>query len=201
MMMRRLTVLFGLMLASSVPAYAQVPGINVHVSARIGAFAPMSALAETPQGDLKLQNGLGIGASVELDIPLSPINIRASVDAAMGAKMELNDQELVEGEVDVVSITGDIVFRPIPRVIVQPYLLAGAGVKRYTFKEEGFGGFVADRSNFTGHIGAGADMKLGPLSLLLEASDYISSFKNEGTDDSKLQNDVFVMVGFRIGML
>lgn len=201
-MTKRIAVVTGLLMLSAAPAFAQVPGINLHLGARAGVFSPMGALAETTQGDLKLKSGLGIGASIELDIPVSPINVRANVDAAIGAKLKLNDDELEGAEVDVVAITGDLVFRPLPRiVVVQPYLLAGGGVKRYSFKQEGVTGFDDDRSNFTGHIGAGADLKLGPIAVLAEVSDYISSFKNEATDDSKLQNDVFVMVGFRIGML
>jgi hypothetical protein len=199
--MRRSLLVLGMVLAAGAPAYAQVPGINVHLGARAGVFSPLSPLAETAQGDLKLKNGLGIGASIELDIPLSPVNVRANVDAAMGAKLELEDTELEGTEVDVIAFTGDLVFRPLPRiVVVQPYLLAGAGIKRYSFDADGTS-LGEDRSHFTGHIGAGADFKLGPIAVLVELSDYISSFKNEGTDDSKLQNDVFLMAGFRIGML
>lgn len=180
---------------------AQIPGININLGARAGMFTPMSTLAETTLGDLKLKPGLGVGASLELDLPLSPINVRANIDAALGAKMELDGVEQEDAEVDVIAITGDLVFRPLPRIVVfQPYLLAGAGIKRYSFESD-FGGFTADESDFTGHVGIGGDLKLGPLAVLAELSDYISSFKNEGTGESKLQNDVFVMVGFRIGML
>ena len=199
--MRRTVLALGLMMVAGVPAYAQVPGINLHLGARAGVFSPLSPLAETTLGELKLKNGLGIGASIELDIPLSPVNVRANVEAAMGAKLELDDEEVDGGEVDVISFTGDLVFRPLPRiVVVQPYLLAGAGIKKYSFDEDGTE-FEEDHSDFTGHIGAGVDFKLGPIAVLAEVSDYISSFKFEGSENSKLQNDVFLMVGFRIGML
>ena len=182
---------------TAAPAQAQLPGINVHLGARAGVFTPMGALTESAGSEGKLKSGLGIGASLELDIPLSPINVRANLDAAMGAKLQVNGQD-TGTEMDVVAITGDLVFRPIPRVFVQPYLLAGAGIKRYSIE----GGSEAEsESDFTGHLGAGADLRVGPLSVFGEVSDYISSFKSELTGDSKLQNDVFVMVGFRIGML
>jgi hypothetical protein len=192
-------VLTAMLVGLGTPAYAQLPGINLNLGARAGVFMPLSSLSETPAGDLKLKQGLGVGASLELDIPFSPINVRANVEAALGAKMELNDVEIEDTEVDVMAFTGDLVFRPLPRiVVVQPYLLAGAGIKKYSFDG---GATAGDRSNFTGHLGAGVDLKVGPIALLVEANDYISSFKNEGTDESKLQNDVFVAVGFRIGML
>jgi hypothetical protein len=192
--MRRIVMIVGGMLLAAAPAQAQLPGINVHVGARAGLY--------TPLGDLvvgtKVKSGLGIGASIELDIPFSPINVRANVDAAMGRGLEV-DGHAVEGpKVDIVAITGDLVFRPLPRIVVlQPYFLAGAGVKRYSF--ERMAG-AEDKSNFTGHIGAGADMKLGPIGILGEISDYISSYES-GLGDKKLQNDVFITVGFRIGML
>ena len=179
------------------PAFAQVPGINLHLGARAGLFTPMSALSEVGSVETKLKSGLGIGASIELDIPLSPINVRANLDAAMGAKVQNNGTE-TGGEVDVMAITGDIVFRPIPRVFLQPYLLLGGGIKKYSF--DGVTG-AEDGSDLTGHVGLGADLKVGPLSVFGEVSDYISSFKfNEGAE-GKLQNDVFIMAGFRIGML
>ena len=201
MMMKRMMVVLGLLVFASAPVYAQVPGINVHVAARVGLFSPLSELAETTGGDLQLGSGVGFGASIELDIPFSPVNIRANVDASMGNTLELEDDELEGAEIDVVNFTGDLVWRPMPRiVVVQPYLLLGAGVKKYSFNTEG-GTFGSDRNDFTWHLGAGADMKVGPIALVAEISDYISSFKNEGTEESKLQNDVFLMVGFRIGML
>jgi hypothetical protein len=192
----RIAVLMLGLAALATPAAAQVPGINLHLGARVGAFTPTAALVEDAAGEVKLKPGLGVGASIELDIPLSLFNVRASVDAALNAKVEEAGEETGE-EVDVVNIVGDIVFRPLPRlVVVQPYLMAGAGVKRYSGAGED-----GDISDFTGHVGAGVDFKLGPLGILLEASDYISSFKDEETGDGKLQNDIFLMAGFRIGML
>jgi hypothetical protein len=199
--MKRLLIAATLFMLAPSAVSAQIPGINLNLGARAGMFTPMSTLAETPFGDLKLKPGLGIGASLELDLPLSPVNVRANLDAALGAKVELDGQESQGDEVDVVAITGDLVFRPLPRIVVfQPYLLAGAGIKRYSF-DGTLDNATNSESDFTGHVGIGGDLKIGPLAVLAELSDYISSFKNEGTGDSKLQNDVFVMVGFRIGML
>lgn len=199
--MKRLGMVVAALVVNAAVAQAQVPGINVHLGARAGLFMPISSLAETTQGELKLKSGVAIGASIELDLPLSPINFRANVDAALGAKLEIDGQELGDDEVDVINFTGDLVYRPVPRLMTfQPYLLAGVGIKQYSF-ESAFGGIRESENDFTGHVGLGADLKVGPLAVLAELSDYISSFKNEGTGESKLQNDLFVMLGFRIGML
>jgi hypothetical protein len=192
--MKRRLILAALTMAAT-PAAAQVPGVNVAIAPRIGVYAPLGNLMETSTSEFKIKSGLGLGLSVELDLPLSPINVRANLDATVGRDVEEDGVKV--GDVDVVNLTGDLVFRPIPRVVAQPYLLAGAGIKRYS---SGFGaGDGNSTSDFTGHVGAGIDGKLGPLGFMAEVSDYISSFSSNG--DSKLQNDMFIMAGLRIGLL
>lgn len=191
--MKRMLIVVGLTLVAT-PAAAQVPGLNVVVAPRIGVYAPLGSLMETGTSEIKIKGGLGLGLSVELDLPLSPVNVRANFDGALGRDVEEDGVKI--GDVDIVNLTGDLVLRPFPRVVAQPYLLAGAGIKRYS---SGFGAGDDSSSDFTGHVGAGIDAKLGPLGLLVEVSDYISSFKPNG--DSKLQNDVFIMAGLRIGLL
>lgn len=197
-MSQRLTLVFIALLLCALPAGAQVPGINVNLGARVGYFTPLGTLAETPF-EVEVSSGLGLGAHLELDLPLSPINVRANLAATLGRSLS-TDGDVDEGsDLDIVVITGDLVFRPLPRVVVlQPYLLAGAGVKRYSFD---FNGEDENESKFTGHVGAGADLKFGPIALLAEVSDYISSFELSEEGGGKLQNDVFISIGFRIGML
>ncbi len=197
-MSQRLPVVVFALLLCALPAHAQIPGINLNLGARVGYFKPLGSLADTPF-EVEVSSGLGLGAHLELDLPLSPINVRANVAATLGRSLSTDGDEDEGSDLDIVVITGDLVFRPLPRVVVvQPYLLAGAGVKRYSFD---FNGENESESKFTGHVGAGADLKVGPIALLAEVSDYISSFELAEGGGSKLQNDVFVSIGFRIGML
>ena len=186
------------LVAGSATAWAQIPGINVHIGVRGGWFAPLGKIGEDASGrETKLSQGPAFGASVELDIPVSPIDVRANVDATMGRSIELQGSEVPGTEVDMIVFTGDLVFRPLPRIVVaQPYLLVGAGIKKYSTE-----GSFEDDSQVTGHVGLGADLKLSRFSLMAEVSDYISSFEEFTSGDKHLQNDVFVMVGFRIGIL
>ena len=191
----RVATLLVVLLAAGRPAVAQIPGIDVHLGARAGLFSPLSAIGEDGSGrETKIASGLAFGASIEFDIPFSPINVRANVDAAMGRSLEVDGQEVPGSKVDVMAVTGDLVFRPLPRVFFQPYLLAGAGIKRYSTD-----GAFESNSKVTGHLGVGGDLQAGPVSVFGEVSDYISNV-DVGTD-SKLQNDLFIMVGFRIGLL
>lgn len=196
--LRIVLLLLGVHVAAGAPASAQLPGINVHIGARGGWFAPLGKIGEDASGrETKLSQGPAFGASIELDIPVSPIDVRANVDATMGRSIELQGTEVPGTEVDLLILTGDLVFRPIPRLVVaQPYLLVGAGIKKYSTE-----GSFEDDSQVTGHLGLGADLKLGGFSLMAEVSDYISSFKEFTSGDKHLQNDVFVMIGFRIGIL
>ncbi len=176
-------------------ATAQIPGLNVHLGAKGGWFTPIGIIGEDVSGrESKLSQGVAVGASLELDIPLSPINVRANLAATFGRSIEVEGLEVPGTEIDLIVLTGDLVFRPVPRVVVaQPYLLVGAGIKKYS--GEGTFDSVTD---FTGHLGAGADMNLGALSLMVEISDFISSFDEIPSGDGRLQNDVFIMAGFRI---
>ena len=198
-MRTRWSVLAGciFVLAASRTGLAQIPGINVHLGARAGLFTPAGKIGEDVSGrETRIASGLALGASVEFDIPLSPINVRANVDAALGRPMEVSGQEVPGSEVDIIALTGDLVFRPVPRVVVfQPYLLAGAGIKRYSVE-----GIDDPETDFTGHLGAGGDLRAGRLSVFGEVSDYISSFGG-GDGNDHLQNDIFIMVGVRIGLL
>jgi serine/threonine protein kinase len=104
---------------------------------------------------------------------------------------------------DVLALVADVVYRPLPRIVlVQPYVMAGGGLKRYNFRDNT--GNLEDvlpgsSSDFTVHLGAGLDVGLGPIRLVGEVADYISWFRLEG--DRNVQNDLFFMVGFRVGML
>jgi hypothetical protein len=195
--LRVVGMLLAVFLVGRSDAAAQVPGIDVNIGVRGGWFTPIGIVGEdASQRESKLSQGFAFGASIELDIPLSPINVRANVDATMGRALEVEGLEVPGTEIDMIALTGDIVFRPVPRVILaQPYFLVGAGLKKYSTE-----GSFEDTTDFTGHLGAGADLSLGVVSLMVEISDYISAFNEVPSGDSRLQNDVFIMAGFKIGL-
>lgn len=214
--MRKTTIALALslaVLAAAPGAKAQVPGIDLQFIPKIGAYLPVSDLGEVRVGAeeiaAEMEASLAVGLGLELDLPLSPLNVRANIDYATGSEISLEGRGIQLSEaVDatVLALVGDLVFRPLPRVaIVQPYLLGGAGIKRYNFDTDdlagGVGDFLSDDQNdFTVHLGAGLDIGLGPLAFMAEVSDYISWFAPNG-GDSEMQNDIFGMVGVRVGML
>lgn len=196
--------------AVAADAGAQVPGISVQLVPKIGAYLPVSDLAEAQSGAQtiakELEASLAIGLGVELDLPMLPVNLRGNLEYATGSEVSSEGVGAEANETTLLVVVGDVVFRPLPRiVVVQPYLLAGAGLKRYDFDiQEGTATAFDDESDFTFHLGVGVDIKLGPIALLAEVSDYISKFEpangTTGESESKTQNDLFGMVGFKVGL-
>lgn len=195
--MKKLVLIAGMLAVTAGPAAAQVPGVDLVIAPRAGLFMPLSSLVEASESpERQIKSGLAFGVTAELDLPASPVNFRVGLDATQGRPLE---KAGATGKADIVNLVGDIVFRPLPRVVVlQPYLLAGGGFKWYTFKEAPSD--MEDRRDITGHFGAGVDLKLGSIGLVAEVSDYVSSFMSE-SGSKRLQNDVFLMAGLRIGLL
>lgn len=101
----------------------------------------------------------------------------------------------------VLNATASVVLRPLPRIIlVQPYLLAGGGLKRYGFDprgDEALRSAFDDESKVTGALGVGLDWTLGVLSGTLEVTDYVSGAVLDEEGDA--QHDFFVTVGLHLG--
>ena len=193
-------------------AYAQVPGIDLQLVPKIGFYAPVSDLAEAAAvgSDIRedREGSLAVGLGVELALPFSPVDVRVGFDYVTNSEITFDEGVgTTESQVEqqMLALTGDLVLRPIPRLLVlQPYLLVGAGVKRYDFEFQDAGGgveaFDDSTTDFALHGGLGFDLGLGPLALVVEASDYISWFEPEGADDSEMQHDLFLMAGIRVGL-
>lgn len=187
---------------AAAPLHAQAPAVDLNLVPKIGYFVPLSDLT-TARGtfedvETKLKNSFAIGLAAELDVLLLPVDLRANLEYAMDTGIE--DVDGSDGTLLV--LTGDLVFRPLPTPFLQPYLIGGAGIKQYDLSFGTLGD--EDSSDLTLHLGAGLDLKFGPLSIMAEASDYISWFEQATSSDSsskRIQNDVFVMIGFRVGLL
>jgi hypothetical protein len=167
----------------------------VQVVPKVGLYRPLGDITE----GFRAKDHLSIGASAELDLPILPIGIRANVDYTPATDIEHDGARA--GTVTITNIVGDLVLRPLPGIVpVQPFLFAGGGVKHYKFREFATSSFDAsdNRTEPTLHVGGGVGVSLGVMGLVFEAGDYISRFEMNGT--SKLQNDLYGTVGFRIGL-
>jgi hypothetical protein len=182
--------------AAASPAAAQIPGFGVRLVPKAGMYRPLGDLVD----GFRIQNKIAIGLGAELKLPLIPIGVRANVDYTPASDIE-DDAGNRAGTVSLTNLVGDLMFRPLPGIIpVQPYLFAGGGVKKYKFRDFTTATFGSDdnSSDPTLHAGAGVGLGIGPMSVVVEGGDYISRFKRLG--DSKLQNDLYAMVGVKLGL-
>ena len=191
--------------AVAVPAQAQIS-----VVPKIGFYSPAADLeaAREAAGEIVDERGgsLALGLAAELGM------FRVGFDYVTASEFTWADTTGADveasGEQTMLALTGDVILRPIPRILIlEPYLLAGAGVKRYDFSFEDASGdteieeaFPESATDFTVHAGLGVDVDVGPIALVVELSDYVSWYEAEGADGSEMQNDLFIMAGVRVGI-
>lgn len=182
------------LLALAVAAPASAQG-RLSVTPLIGGYIPGDDIYDVADAaervSIEKEATLAFGLNVEFGM------LRGSLAYATGAAISEEGQSGDIGEGSVLAATADVVLRPIPRmIIVQPYLLGGVGLKRtdYDWASQGIAdAFPDDQSDFTLHLGVGADVMLGPMGLVVEVSDFISK---QGDDDFG-RHDAFGMLGLK----
>ena len=189
-MKRTFYVLGALLLA---PTLVNAQGTSI--TAQIGGYVPAGSFQELQAAaeERKREATMGLGLAIDFG------GLRASLAYATGAKITEDgvsgEDEIGEGS--VLAATGAFVLRPLPRLIVlQPYLLAGAGVKNLNYKiDSGVSGtFPEDERDLTLHLGVGADIMLGRIGISAEISDFLSQ-----NDMEKWKvHDAFAFVGLKL---
>jgi hypothetical protein len=182
-----------LLLLPALPAAAQI-----YITPSVGVFLPASDLedleGQAEQTRFDRSGTLGLGLNLELGW------LRGSVAYATGATISdegvTGEDEIGDGS--VLAVAADLIVRPLPRLLVQPYLLGGVGLKRqdFSYEDEGLGSnpLPSDKTDFALHAGIGADVMLGRIGIMAEITDYIT--RNE--DSTFGQHDAFAMVGLRV---
>jgi hypothetical protein len=182
-----------------VPLHGQ--GVNLQVVPKIGVFTALGTFGENSE----LESSLAYGVAGEVTLPALPVNLRINLDHASATNIVRRDAtEAVLGTASITAVVGQLVFRPLaPAALFQPYFLAGGGVKRYDFTREAGApelvGIGHSATRGTVHIGGGVDVRFGPLALLLEVGNYMSTLAADA-GESRLQHDAFGMLGFRVSM-
>jgi hypothetical protein len=181
------------------PVHAQ--GLNLQVVPKIGVFTQLSTFG----GNTELESALAYGVAGEVTVPTLPVNLRVNLDHASRTNIVRRDAaETVVGSVSITAIVGDVVLRPLAATaLFQPYFMAGGGVKLYDIERPDviadLAGLGERTTRGTVHVGGGVDVRFGPLALLLEVGNYMSTLAAEG-DESRVQHDAFGLLGFRVAM-
>ena len=194
------TLVLACLLGLAGPAEGQLLKVNP----RVGLYVPLTDLGEAGSTANQLladrSGSLALGLGVEFGF--LPLNIRANVDYVTGA--EVSEEGVTEPtDAKMLAVSADLIIRPLPRIIViQPYLFGGAGLRQYDFDpQDPTVSQLQDANDPTIHLGGGADLKLGPLSLNAEIGDYISWYAVQDGAESDIQHDLFVSVGLILGLL
>lgn len=182
--------------AAALPGVLHAQGITV--TPQIGVYVPGDDFESLRAGadSIRVDNEgtLALGLNIDLGI------LRGSVAYASSAKLNrrgvLGQDQIGEGK--VLAVAGDLVLRPIPRLLIlQPYLLAGAGLRRadYDYEDDGLSdAFPKNDSDFALHAGVGADLTLGPIGISAEITDFIS----KSDEDKWNRHDAFGFVGLKL---
>lgn len=186
MQVRTLLPATALVLAASI-AHAQVS-----ITPMVGGYVPASNVNQVT-GDAsniaKTREGtLSLGANLDLGM------LRFSGAYATGTTIKNSNKQDI-GKGSVLATTADLVIRPLPRILVQPYIVAGAGEKFYKYDESPTLLSGGNRNTFALHGGLGADVMLGSVGVVAELTDFVS--KSPATDKWNV-HDAFLMAGLKI---
>jgi hypothetical protein len=189
-MNRKLSLLFGvaLMALGGTSAEGQLA-----VSPLVGGYIPGSSLKDVKTGasNVAVKRDGTLAFGVNLDVG----SLRGSLAYASGTTIrDANKADIGKGT--VLAAAADIVLRPLPRIIVQPYALGGVGVKNLSYdKDSGItNAFPKDTRELAIHAGLGADAVLGPFGVVAEITDFISRDAN----DKWGVHDAFLMAGIKL---
>jgi hypothetical protein len=177
---------------------APVDAQFLKVNPRIGLYVPLSDLGETTGQTVALDNSLALGLGLEIGVPILPFNVRANLDYASDVAVTYEGLDEEAGRTTVLAVVADAVFRLPRMVLLQPYFFAGGGLKQYDFDTDDPSSF-RNSSDPTLHLGGGLDLGLRSVTLNAELGDYVSWFELQD-GDSQVQHDVFLMIGFSVGM-
>ena len=164
---------------------------QVTITPMVGGYIPASDVNQVKGSAstiAKTRDGtLALGA----DIDFGPL--RGTIAYASGTTIKNASKQDI-GKGNVLATAADLVIRPIPRILVQPYLIAGAGEKFYKYDQSASLLSGGDKNSFALHGGLGADLMLGSVGVAAELTDFVS----KGADDKWNVHDAFLMVGLRL---
>jgi hypothetical protein len=190
---RMTTRRFVLSIAALTSAFALPLHAQVAITPMIGGYLPAGSLNDVTNGAqnvAKTRNGtLALGVNLDLG------PIRGTAMYASGTTIKnANEQDIAKG--NVLAAAADLVVRPIPRILVQPYLLVGAGEKFTTYDNGATLVSGENKHTFAFHGGVGADLMLGSIGVAAELTDFLS--RNSGGKWNV--HDAFLMAGLRLAL-
>lgn len=190
---------------------------------QVGAYAPLFEVEQIrSEGEPLMQAGrrsstLAWGLGLEFGSATDGTSVRAQVGHGSNAQVPIWTRDCAECSARSTLMTASLaaVFRPIPRmVLIQPYVIAGAGVKRNDvefrdLREDGAFVTLREGARVSGQLGMGVEASLLGLRTQWEVNGFISRFGSDGSPgdgggfrlvgDPGLQTDLFLTLSIPLG--
>lgn len=172
-------------------AAAPIANAQISITPLIGGYVPatdVNQIGGSAENIAKTREGT---LSLGLNVDLGPL--RGTLAYASGTTIKNASSQNI-GKGNVLAAAADFVIRPLPRILVQPYLLAGAGKKFYKYDASATLASSVDKTAFSLHGGIGADLSLGRMGVVAELTDFLS----KGAEDKWNAHDAFLMFGVKV---
>lgn len=172
-------------------AAAPMARAQISVTPLIGGYVPatdVNQIGGSAENIAKTREGT---LSLGLNVDLGPL--RGSLAYASGTTIKNASSQSI-GKGNVLAAAADFVIRPLPRIVVQPYLLVGGGKKFYKYDASATLASGVDKEAFALHGGIGADLSLGKMGVVAELTDFLS----KGAEDKWNAHDAFLMFGVKV---
>lgn len=172
-------------------AAASAASAQISVTPMIGGYVPATDVNQIGGSAENLATNREGTLSLGLNVDLGPL--RGTLAYASGSTIKnASSQDIGKG--NVLAAAADFVIRPLPRILVQPYVLVGAGRKFYKYDASAALGSGVDKEAFALHGGIGADLSLGKMGVVAELTDFLS----KGAEDKWNAHDAFLMFGVKV---
>jgi hypothetical protein len=193
---------------------------SVRLLPQVGAYAPQSELGELrDNGQTMLEAGRRAGSlawGLALEVGPAREGTSFRLQAAYGTDGDIPvgglDCESCAARSTLLTTSAAAVLRPIPRLIlVQPYFLVGAGIKRYDFRvrdmdTDRWEELFRDQVRPMVQAGVGTEVSLLGLRTQWELNAFMSRYRlgqtPEGASsrgDGDLQTDLFLTLSIPLG--
>jgi len=188
---------------SSQVAAAQPPDhVTLTLMPKVGAFLSGVSSFEDVSGEAGAalggeQSVFTWGGSAAFGARDGTMNLRLTglgTSSSLVSTTEGVESDARIGRDRLLMLTGDLVLRPIPRFVVQPYGIGGLGARRLSVQQLEESG-PGPEWDLTAQVGVGLDVRVGNVTVGLEVMDYLTGFDGP---DGDLQHDAFLFLALGV---
>src|SRR5262249_17305861 len=146
--------------AALVVAISPIAVAQVTITPMVGGYIAASDVNQVSSGAQNLVRSrdgtLSLGAALDFG------SLRGTLAYASGTTIKSRSSQ-DPGKGSMLATTADLVIRPLPRILVQPYVIAGAGEKFYRYDDNASVFTGGNTKAFGLHGGLGADVMMGSV--------------------------------------